>query len=435
MKNIPLPLALGIIAIAGALLFVVLHFSERAQQSVLPLAPVEQSATTIDEVTPKEILIQEEGDDYSINVSYPGDLPQEVREYIETSINDFRVATEGERFTDIEYTFSLSVTEYEAGETESYLVEQSAYTGGANNNTQLQAFVYRDGGILSLEQITNVDQIRSDVIDEFDNEYGKDWFTGSFELTDGSFYIPKEDMIGFAFSEYSVLPGVYGSITVELDNPYKPKASTRSSAISEPEVIVESFDQCIEEGGMILEIFPRQCVFSERSFTESLGKDVVPGDGIELELLVGPERQECGSFSRQPCLIVNGNNFYDTIEGFEFKPGIEQRIRVNRTLRFGTDNPVEIPQDVGLYKFSLIEVLSEKKVSQAPNNCVIAGCSSQLCISQEDVDAGGGISTCEYREEYACYIGASCEVQVTGECGWTETPELAQCIENPPSFN
>src|SRR3989344_769462 len=37
------------------------------------------------------------------------------------------------------------------------------------------------------------------------------------------------------------------------------------------------------------------------------------------------------------------------------------------------------------------------------NGCAVAGGSSQLCISQEEAEAGGGISTCEYRAEYACY--------------------------------
>lgn len=40
------------------------------------------------------------------------------------------------------------------------------------------------------------------------------------------------------------------------------------------------------------------------------------------------------------------------------------------------------------------------------------------------------ISTCEWREEYACYRTAICERQVGGNCGWTSTPELTQCLED-----
>jgi hypothetical protein len=55
--------------------------------------------------------------------------------------------------------------------------------------------------------------------------------------------------------------------------------------------------------------------------------------------------------------------------------------------------------------------------------CYIGGCSSQLCS-----DEPGMASTCEYREEYACYRTAECKVQPDGECGWTETAELKACL-------
>ena len=40
------------------------------------------------------------------------------------------------------------------------------------------------------------------------------------------------------------------------------------------------------------------------------------------------------------------------------------------------------------------------------------------------------MTTCEWREEYACYkppVGI-CEVQNNGQCGWTETDELKSCL-------
>lgn len=55
--------------------------------------------------------------------------------------------------------------------------------------------------------------------------------------------------------------------------------------------------------------------------------------------------------------------------------------------------------------------------------CFVGGCSSQICSDQEGV-----ISTCEFRPEYACYQQATCERQADGQCGWTETPELAACL-------
>jgi hypothetical protein len=54
--------------------------------------------------------------------------------------------------------------------------------------------------------------------------------------------------------------------------------------------------------------------------------------------------------------------------------------------------------------------------------CFVDGCSGQLCSN-----AASG-STCEWREEYACYRKAACERQSDGKCGWTPTQELSQCI-------
>lgn len=56
--------------------------------------------------------------------------------------------------------------------------------------------------------------------------------------------------------------------------------------------------------------------------------------------------------------------------------------------------------------------------------CFIGGCSSQICSDQE-----GMMSTCEYKEEYACYKTAKCERQTSGQCGWTQTAELAACLK------
>ena len=66
------------------------------------------------------------------------------------------------------------------------------------------------------------------------------------------------------------------------------------------------------------------------------------------------------------------------------------------------------------------------------NGCAVAGCSGQLCISAEEAAQGGGVSTCEFRAEYACYREANCRPQSDGKCGWDQTPELKQCLQNPP---
>jgi len=63
----------------------------------------------------------------------------------------------------------------------------------------------------------------------------------------------------------------------------------------------------------------------------------------------------------------------------------------------------------------------------APAPCYVGGCSAQLCGEEE-----GLISTCEWKDEYACYQdpAATCERQADGACGWTQTPELLACLDD-----
>ena len=59
----------------------------------------------------------------------------------------------------------------------------------------------------------------------------------------------------------------------------------------------------------------------------------------------------------------------------------------------------------------------------AERPCKKTGCSSQVC-SDQDV-----VTSCEWRTEYECYRKAACERQRNGECGFTQTPELAACLK------
>ncbi len=64
-----------------------------------------------------------------------------------------------------------------------------------------------------------------------------------------------------------------------------------------------------------------------------------------------------------------------------------------------------------------------------PGACYVGGCSGQICSDQPAM-----ASTCEFREEYACYKSniTTCERQANGQCGWTQTAALAQCLEENP---
>lgn len=58
--------------------------------------------------------------------------------------------------------------------------------------------------------------------------------------------------------------------------------------------------------------------------------------------------------------------------------------------------------------------------------CAVGGCSSQVC--GEAGEAESVVTTCEWREDYACYRASRCEKQASGKCGWTETEEFKQCL-------
>lgn len=63
--------------------------------------------------------------------------------------------------------------------------------------------------------------------------------------------------------------------------------------------------------------------------------------------------------------------------------------------------------------------------ASAQSACRVGGCSGQLCVGPGEPD----ITTCQWRDEYACYRGAECTLQSNGRCGFTQTPELISCLE------
>ncbi len=80
------------------------------------------------------------------------------------------------------------------------------------------------------------------------------------------------------------------------------------------------------------------------------------------------------------------------------------------------------------YKFQItnstqttVTIMVTKQTIQA--GCYISGCSGQICSAQQNV-----ITTCEYKEEYACYKSATCGKLANGQCEWIPTQELTSCL-------
>lgn len=78
--------------------------------------------------------------------------------------------------------------------------------------------------------------------------------------------------------------------------------------------------------------------------------------------------------------------------------------------------------------------LTPSEIRVVSDGCEVAGCSRQLCVDKETAEDIR--TTCEWREEYACYKTARCEKQSDGKCDWTKAEELNKCLQekrNVPS--
>ena len=67
-------------------------------------------------------------------------------------------------------------------------------------------------------------------------------------------------------------------------------------------------------------------------------------------------------------------------------------------------------------------------VGGSASRCVVAGCSSELCV---DASFGDIATPCVWLPGYECLRGAQCgPFGSDGGCGWKQTPELLECLEN-----
>lgn len=66
-------------------------------------------------------------------------------------------------------------------------------------------------------------------------------------------------------------------------------------------------------------------------------------------------------------------------------------------------------------------------IVETPPLCGISGCNRELCVNFDQVDRED-TSSCVFKEEYTCYKEALCQRQESGECAWTMTESLSQCL-------
>ena len=126
--------------------------------------------------------------------------------------------------------------------------------------------------------------------------------------------------------------------------------------------------------------------------------------GETLEVTVGPARQECYGPFRRMCLIVDGNFFYEEIDGFTHEPGYEYHLRVQRYDAF--PGQTEPPQDTGRYGYRLVEEVSRTRVSGEVIEAAVAPArvtcpkSDDICLLVGGEPQRGTISGFEFQGGY-----------------------------------
>lgn len=213
---------------------------------------------------------------------------------------------------------------------------------------------------------------------------------------------------------------------------------------------INSFEECVAQGYPILEIYPEQCTTPDgRNFTKEIKSNpILPVESDDV-LIYHPT---AGQVITSPLTVdgsAPGSWFWEgviTTELHNSKGGViastagivkagedwmtEYPVNFEAVLEFDVSsvegegylvikksNPSGLPEYDEEYTMSVTF-----NNSQAVGKCVITGCSSQICSSKEIV------TDCMYKEEYACYKNATCELQANGACGWTMTDELKQCL-------
>jgi hypothetical protein len=219
---------------------------------------------------------------------------------------------------------------------------------------------------------------------------------------------------------------------------------------------ISNFEECVNAGYPTLDTYPRQCMTSDgRTFVEDIADpdyldypevSTIPSDDdvslyypVEGNTISSPlniDGETVGSWYWEGTFRIELrsktgdviSSTFATSEGEWMQQGY---VPFTATMIFETDekvadlvfikeNPSGMPENEDEYSIAV-------NIHTGSDGCVITGCSSHICSEEET------FSTCEFLDHYACYKNAICERQVNGLCGWTQTPELLECIEdNPP---
>lgn len=108
---------------------------------------------------------------------------------------------------------------------------------------------------------------------------------------------------------------------------------------------------CATAGGAISGAFDSECAIDNITYRNWN----LPGEKGERRVMIlkiGPEQVPCTDVAPRKCLMVDGEQFFDHIEGFTFRPGKEQIVPVERIQICVPKPSNDCPQDAGIFQFT-----------------------------------------------------------------------------------
>ena len=192
-------------------------------------------------------------------------------------------------------------------------------------------------------------------------------------------------------------------------------------------------DRAISGSGTRYESEDGDVVFSEHQGEATLeiggqakltGELLEEGESSLLTFNVGPERMTCTGEMEMECLIVNGEYFYDEIAGFEFEPGFEYVLRVERISK---DN---VPMDASSYEYNLVEVEEKRLVA---NNTSTSSLKTMDPTGTTWTYDGGNLSFTDgnYGMSFGCNSMGGTYTIANGEINFSETISTMMGCQEP----
>ena len=82
------------------------------------------------------------------------------------------------------------------------------------------------------------------------------------------------------------------------------------------------------------------------------------GEKVNLLVTVGSELEDCQGPPSMKCLVVNGELFYNTIEGFDHEEGYYYRLTIERQDLYPGGEP---PEGEARYRYRLVEIMDKER--------------------------------------------------------------------------